>query len=167
MQKLFLILILGFFSACETVEITGKSIDPSQFSKKLTGEWFYVGTFSHLVDYKCIVCEGTEPEKAIYKMTFKEDGTLSGRVNALIAQGKFSLKDTKEDASNNITGSITITDFTFLNKPPQTQDDTEFIEIFENASSVYFDVNSSKTYDILQLTSKNKSSSFIAMVKKK
>jgi hypothetical protein len=167
MQKLFLILALGFFTSCETVEIADKSIEAPQLTKKMTGEWFYVGTFSHLIGYKCIVCEGYEPEKAIYKMTFNENGSLAGRVNLLIIQGKFELKDTKEDATKNISGSITITDFTLLNKPPQTQADTDFIEIFENASSVYFDVNSSKTYNILQLTSKNKASSFIAMVKKK
>jgi Pyruvate/2-oxoacid:ferredoxin oxidoreductase delta subunit len=167
MQKLLLILALVLFTACETVEIAEKNIEPTQLSKKMTGEWFYVGTFSHLADYGCIVCEGYDPEKAIYKMTFKEDGTLSGRINLLISQGKFGLKDTKEGVMKNMTGTIAITEFNFLNKPPQTQADTDFIEIFENASFVYIDVNSSKTYDILQLTSKNKSNSFIAMAKKK
>ncbi len=167
MKSLFLVIIAYFLFACETIEVAEKPIEATQLAKSMTGEWYYVGTFSHLADYKCLICEGFDESKAIYKMTFKEDGTFSGRVNLLITQGKYSLKDTKEDLQKNISGTITVSELNFLNKPPQTQADTDFIDTFENASSIYMDVNSSKSYNLLQFTSKNKPNTYIVMAKKK
>ena len=83
MKNLLLFFIISFAS-CQS-----KILSPQN---SILGEWHYVGTFSHLEDYKCLVCEDYDYEKSKYTLFLNSDSTYSAKINLLIAQGTFSFK---------------------------------------------------------------------------
>lgn len=98
-------------------------------------EWHYVGIFSHLEDYKCLVCEDYDCKKSKYTLFFNSDKTYSAKINVLIAQGTFSFKNLNFIKLYE-TGSFVNTKLQILNKPPQTEADTKFIALFKNTNSL-------------------------------
>lgn len=136
----------------------------------LSGEWRYVGEFSHNADYRCIICPEFDYERSIYKITFKEDGTFDARINLLIGKGNYEGKPSANATSMNYYGEISITNLQFLNKPLETEADTEFKQKFVESNSFVQNTKANNTfgYDELILNLKNsKINEYLLFVRKK
>jgi hypothetical protein len=117
--------------ACKQADIQ-PAINADKVS--LSGEWRYVGKFSHLADYKCIVCPEFDYEKSIYKVTFKEEGTFDIRINLLIGKGNYLGKADANATATTYYGIVSMTDLQILNKPLETEADSEFKQNFSNTA---------------------------------
>ncbi len=93
-------------------------------SSEIIGEWRYVGNFSHLADYKCLICPNYDYENEKYQVTFSSNGEITAKVNLLIVKGKYSIQNNK----------LTIHSFDRLNKPAETLQDGSFINDFLRAN---------------------------------
>jgi hypothetical protein len=111
-----LLFVLLFLNSC--TKSTAISPNPD-----LVGEWRYVGNFSHLADYKCLVCPTYDYENEKYQVNFKPDSSIEAKVNLLIIKGKYSIEKDK----------LTIQSFDRLNKPAETPKDGAFINDFLKA----------------------------------
>lgn len=145
MKNLLLFFIISFAS-CQS-----KILSPQN---SILGEWHYVGTFSHLEDYKCLVCEDYDYEKSKYTLFLNSDSTYSAKINLLIAQGTFSFKNHNFSKLYE-TGAFVNTKLQILNKPPQTEADSKFIELFKNSNSFYVTIKSGNDkFSLLNLSKK-------------
>jgi hypothetical protein len=162
----YIFLFVSTSWACKQTDIQPININKIM----LTGEWRYVGKFSHLADYRCIVCPEFDYEKSIYKVTFKEDGSFDIRINLLIGKGNYVGKPDINATTTNYFGSIDLTDLQILNKPLETEADSEFKQNFSNVAMFS---QSTKTfnpfgYDELSLTlNKPNSTDYLVFVRKK
>lgn len=156
-MKSFMAILVSaiYLLACQV-----KQIEPAN----LTGEWRYVGNFSHLADYRCIICPEFDYDKSIYRFTVQEDNTFSTRINLLIGNGKISTT-AKESTANTWMGDFRITDLQILNKPYETQADSDFKENFQKAYNYYMSNQNSTTYDQLNLT--YEANSYLVFVRRK
>jgi hypothetical protein len=161
-----------FLFVCTSWACRQTAIQPIVSAEELTlsGEWRYVGKFSHSADYRCIICPEFDYEKSIYKVTFKEDGTFDIRINLLIGKGNYSGKlDIKSTATNSY-GAINITDLQILNKPLETEADTKFQQRFRDINSFNQNTKANNTfgYDELNLNLKTSNlSEYLLFVRKK
>ena len=136
----------------------------------LSGEWRYVGKFSHATDYRCIVCPEFDYEKSIYKVTFREDGTFDIRINLLIGKGNYLGKPDIKSTATNYYGEINITDLQILNKPLETEADSEFQQKFRDINSFSQNTKANNTfgYDELNFNLKTSNlSEYLLFVRKK
>ncbi len=145
MKNLLLVFIVSFAS-CQS-----KILSPQN---SILGDWHYVGTFSNLVDYRCLVCEDYDYEKSKYNLLFNADNTYSARINLLIAQGTFTFKTLNFNKLFE-NGDFENTKLQILNKPPQTEADSKFIELFEKSNSFYATIKSGNDkFSLLNLSKK-------------
>jgi hypothetical protein len=152
--RLLLILTVASFGCQSSTE--------SNYAPKSTllGQWCFVGQFSHLADYKCLICPNFDPDKSIYKLNFNIDGTFDAKINLLIGKGNYQNKEQQNNYNPQIykdlftaNGSFGISNLSFLNKPPQTNQDTEFIKNLESCTLFYQTTHSaSQPYDELSMT---------------
>jgi hypothetical protein len=119
-------------------------------AEELKGEWRYVGTFSHLADYTCLVCPDFDYEKSLYRITFSDSSRLSARINLLIATGTY-LVFPQEKMNGNDLGKFELTQLQILNKPPETAEDSQFQNRLRNSNSYYVVYENDGPYDYLQL----------------
>lgn len=145
MKNLFLVFIVSFAS-CQSNRLSPQN--------SMLGEWHYVGNFGNLTDYKCLVCEDFDYEKSKYNLIFNADNTYSARINLLIAQGTFTYKTLNFNKLFE-SGDFENTKLQILNKPPQTEADSKFIELFEKSNSFYLTIKSDNDkYSLLNLSIK-------------
>ncbi len=161
-----------FLFVCTSWACKQTAIQPIAAAEKVTflGEWRYVGKFSHLADYRCIVCPDFDYEKSIYKVTFKEDGTFDIRINLLIGKGNYLAKPDIKSTATNPYGAVNITDLQILNKPLETEADTEFQQRFRDVISFSQNTKAKNTYgyDELNLNLKTSNlSEYLLFVRKK
>jgi hypothetical protein len=161
-----------FLFVCTSWACKQADIQPAINADKVTlsGEWRYVGKFSHLADYKCIVCPEFDYEKSIYKVTFKEDGTFDIRINLLIGKGNYAGKPDVNATSTTYYGNVSMKDLQILNKPLETEADSEFKQNFSNV--ILFNQNTKAAnsfgYDELILSlNKPYSTDYLLFVRKK
>jgi hypothetical protein len=136
----------------------------------LTGEWRYVGKFSHNADYKCLICPEFDYEKSIYRITFREDGTFDARINLLIGKGDYAGKPNSNATTTNYFGDINITNLQILNKPPETEADSDFQQKLLDSNSFNQNTKANNTfgYDELVLNLKTTNlSEYLLFVRKK
>ena len=126
----------------------------------LSGEWRYVGKFSHNADYRCLVCPEFDYEKSIYRITFKEDGTFDARINLLIGKGNYAGKPNVKATSTNYYGEINITNLQILNKPLETEADGEFKQKFVDSNSFSQNTKAGNTFGYDELIMNLKTSNF-------
>ncbi len=137
---------------------------------KLSGEWRYVGRFSHAADYKCIICPDYDYEKSIYRITFNEDGTFDARINFLIGKGNYLGKPNSNATPTNYYGDINITNLQIINKPSETEADGAFQQRFldSNSFSQNTKAGNSFGFDELNLNLKTSNlSEYLLFVRKK
>jgi hypothetical protein len=125
-----------FLFVCTSWACKQADIQPTINTEKVTlsGEWRYVGKFSHAADYKCTVCPEFDYGKSIYKVTFREDGTFDIRINLLIGKGNYAGKPDVNATATTYYGSVSMTDLQILNKPLETEADSEFKQNFTNVA---------------------------------
>jgi hypothetical protein len=163
----YISLFVCILLACKQTDI-----QPMASAEKATflGEWRYVGRFSHSADYRCTVCPEFDYEKSIYKVTFKEDNTFDVRINLLLGKGNYVVKSDTKSTPANAYGTIDITDFQILNKPFETEEDTEFQQRFRDINFFSHNTKANNTfgYDELNLNLKTSNlSEYLLFVKKK
>jgi hypothetical protein len=139
----YILLFVCTFWACKQAEI-----QPIVSAEKATflGEWRYVGKFSHSADYRCLICPEFDYEKSIYQVTFKEDGTFDIRINLLIGKGNYLVKSDINSTATNSYGTVDIRDLQILNKPFETEADTEFQQRFRDINSFSQNTKASNTF---------------------
>lgn len=145
---LYAIILSVSFWGCNS-----KTVNP-EANIPLTGEWLYVGTFSHLGNYACYVCPNFKPEDVIYKLTFDDNTkTINGRVRNLIIKAEYDTKLAGESTEEVRIGEFSITDFKVLNKPWENEEDAIFQANLKKASSFRLARSTENTrYDELQLS---------------
>lgn len=167
MKTIFCIfLFLSSIWACKDAVIQPVTMD----KVTLSGEWRYVGKFSHNADYRCLICPEFEYEKSIYRITFKEDGTFDTRINLLIGKGNYAGKPNVNATSTNYYGEINIINLQILNKPLETEDDGEFkLKLVDsNSFTQNTKANNSFGFDELLLNLKTSNlSEYLLFVRKK
>ena len=145
-------------------------VEPNVLVNKipLTGEWRYVGKYNTAGDYKCIICPEFDYDKSIYQITFNADGTFSARINFLIGRGTYKSIETSNPSITQSIGDLTITDLQILNKPLETEKDSEFKNNFVKTTTFTQDIKSINPfgYDELNLFIKN-SQNYYVFVRKK
>ncbi len=144
----YIFLFLSILWACKKTDI-----QPNTNKITLLGEWRYVGKFNTAADYLCYVCPNFDYEKSIYKVIFKEDGSFDIRINLLIGKGNYTGKPNVNATAPLYYGDVSITNLQILNKPFETETDSEFQQRFREVKSFY---QSTKTdnpfgYDELHL----------------
>ena len=153
-----LIIVLFVFAnllACQ-------SSSESQYVPKSSriGQWRYVGKFSHLADYACFVCPNFDYDKSLYQLTFNTDGSVDTRINLLIGKATYQSQEQQNNYNPQIykdlftaSGTFSIKNLSFSNRPPQTIADTEFIANL-NSSNIFHQTTytANQTYDELSLT---------------
>jgi hypothetical protein len=131
----------------------------------LLGEWHYVGTLDNTSTNKCLICDNYVFKTSPYYLIFKEDNIYSGRINLLISEGKYELLK-KKNTDNKYTGEFKNIEFRILNKPFETEADSKFKVLFEQAEEFeIINKNTSQVYDILNLRS-SKSDEYLQFVRK-
>lgn len=145
---LYAFLLSIFLSECNSKEVTPEE-NPS-----LTGEWLYVGTFSHLADYACYVCPDFKPEDVIYKLAFNANSnSINGQIRNLIITANYETELASESTDEVQIGTFKITDFKVLNKPFETQEDGIFKNDLQRIFSYRLAQSTeNKIYDELQLS---------------
>jgi hypothetical protein len=161
-----------FVFVCTSWACKQSDIQPTINAEKVTlsGEWRYVGKFSHLADYRCIVCPEFDYEKSIYKVTFKEDGSFDIRINLLIGKGNYIGKPDTKSTATNYYGEVSISDLQILNKPLETEADSEFQQNFRDINSFSQNTKAGNLfgYDELGFNLKtSKFSEYLLFVRKK
>jgi hypothetical protein len=162
-----------FLFVCTLWACKKTDIQPVTSKITLSGEWRYVGKFNNATDYLCYVCPNFDYEKSIYKVTFKEDGTFDIRINLLIGKGNYAGKPNVNATSTLYYGDVGMTNLQILNKPFETEADSEFQQKFKGVKSFY---QSTKTtnpfgYDELNLflpaSTKSGIADYLLFVRKK
>lgn len=151
----FLFISVIFLFSCKVENVSPKSI---------SGEWKYVGDFSSLASYKCLVCPEFDYDKSIYSVTFNNDNTFNARINLLIGKGNFE-NSPLELNENYTSGKFSIKNLQILNKPPQTEADSYYMDKLELAKSYLISPSDNTAYDMLQLAYKD--TSYLLFVRKK
>lgn len=131
---------------------------------KFLGEWHYVGTLDNTTTNKCLICDNYKFKPSQYYLIFKSDKTYSGRINLLISEGKYEIVNQK-NLDEKFTGEFKNLEFRILNKPFETEADSKFKMLFEQAEE--FEIiskNSTQAYDILNLSS-SKSDEYLQFVR--
>jgi hypothetical protein len=162
---LYLSMFIIILGACSSTKV-----EPTVSINKipLTGEWRYVGKYSVLADYKCLVCPEFNYDKSIYQITFNADGTFTARINLLIGKGTYTGKENATSTTTQSSGDLTITELQILNRPLETEKDSEFKDNFSKTSTFYQDIKGSNPfgYDELSLHIQ-KSTNYMILVRKK
>jgi hypothetical protein len=141
-----LLLILGVFQ-CDKPEVNAENV--------LVGEWRYVGTYSHTVDYECYVCDNFDYNKCIYRINFEDANNYSANINLLTAKGVYNVGLDKNDGSI-VSGTFENIDMQILNKPFETPADTKVKNMLLESTGFYVALNARKKgYDELTLSSNN------------
>lgn len=161
----FLSMFFVILGACSSTKV-----EPNLAISKIpiTGEWRYVGKFDVSANYKCIVCPEFNYEKSIYQVTFNSDGTFSTRINLLIGTGTYTVKENSTSTTTQSTGDLTITGLQILNKPLETEQDSEFKDNFTKIGTYSQNIKASNSfgYDELSLQIQ-KSADYMILVRKK
>jgi hypothetical protein len=161
----FLSMFFFLLGACSSTKV-----EPNIVVSKIpiTGEWRYVGKFNIAANYKCIVCPEFDYAKSIYQITFNSDGTFSTRINLLIGTGTYTAKENSTSTSTQSSGDITITGLQILNKPLETEQDSEFKDNFTKINTFSQNIKTSNPfgYDELSLQIQ-KSADYMVFVRKK
>lgn len=158
-MKYIIAIFLGLITCFSCIE---DKIIPEN---KLLGEWHYVGTLDNTSTNKCLICDNYVFKTSPYYLIFKEDNIYSGRINLLISEGKYELFNQK-NTDNKFTGEFKNIEFRILNKPFETEADSKFKVLFEQAEEFeIINKNTSQVYDILNLRS-SKSDEYLQFVRK-
>ncbi|MCP9765397.1 hypothetical protein [Lacihabitans soyangensis] len=154
-KTLIVFLVLGVFR-CDRTEVIAE--------KGLAVEWRYVGTFSHLVDYKCFICDGYDFEKSKYVINFLDANNYTANINLLRGKGEYSVSF--EDTGNEtISGTFENLNLQILNKPYENQEDSKFQAMFsESTNFTLVQKSNNEIYDQLTLGSNN--SEYLLFVRK-
>jgi hypothetical protein len=169
-MKLFVYI---FLFVCISWACKKTDIQPAINEVTLSGEWRYVGKFNTAADYLCYVCPTFDYEKSIYKVTFKEDGTFYIRINLLIGKGNYAGKPDKNATATLYYGDVSMTNLQILNKPFETEADSEFQQRFKEVKSFYLSTKTDNPfgYDELGLylpaSTKSSTSDYLIFVRKK
>ncbi len=140
MAHALLLLSSIYLFACE-----GSVLQPSSF---LLGEWYYVGTFDSSVASSCPQCEKFTYEQTLNTLTIKDQNAFGGKINLLISTGSYLSSMVYQDDSTE-SGQFQVLFHTFLNKPPQTVEDTQYINLFEQMDG--YTISNGTKYDKLSL----------------
>jgi hypothetical protein len=169
-MKLFVYI---FLFVCISWACKKTDIQPAINEVTLSGEWRYVGKFNTAADYLCYVCPTFDYEKSIYKVTFKEDGTFYIRINLLIGKGNYAGKPNVNATTTLYYGDVSMTNLQILNKPFETEADSEFQQRFKEVKSFYLSTKTDNPfgYDELGLylpaSTKSSTSDYLIFVRKK
>ncbi len=146
--------------ACEKAEVENIT------ANNILGEWRYVRTTKMLSSSVCYDnCLDFDYENSKYKIIFGADGKLTGNVNLLVINGKYTLNNQKQTL-NTINSELVISDIQILNKPPQTEADTKILEFLEKSKNLLFETQDNKTtYNYLSVY--NSSDEYLFFVRKK
>ncbi|HLO45704.1 MAG TPA: hypothetical protein VK175_15300 [Leadbetterella sp.] len=130
----------------------------------LSGEWHYVGTFSHLADYKCFVCDDYDYDKSLYRIRFSDANNYTAKINLLNAKGEYNVSFENSD-SENMSGTFENLNLQILNKPYETEADGKFQAMFLEATNFgIVPKQDGQKYDQLMLGSNN--SEYLLFVRK-
>jgi hypothetical protein len=157
MQKIILFIFLGLMACSSSNSPTPETISP----QLLVGQWRYVGTFSHLIDYRCVICPNFDFEKSLYFFNLQSDGQFDMRVNLLFVQGQMLFKPRPGMPE---AGDFSLLKFQIGNTPPETRQDTEFQQRFQLSSAFSYSKYSHPNYDQLLLSQQ---SEYLLFVRKK
>lgn len=163
---LFIFILLSSIWACKDAGV--QNIIENKAT--LSGEWRYVGKYSHAADYLCTVCPSFDYEKSIYNITFKEDGTFDIKINLLIGKGSYVSKPSANATLANYFGEITITNLQILNKPLEMEADSEFKQKILDSISFSQNINAKNIFgfDEFVLNQKGSNNSeYLLFVRKK
>jgi hypothetical protein len=149
----FLILVFSLIG-CSNEELKPQSI---------LGEWRYVGTFDHRANYACYICPNFDFKKSIYRIDFMENASFSGKVNLLIVAGNYDISQTISYI-NSYSGVIQIKNYRLLNKPPETEQDGDFQNLFKAITNFNISINAAQGFD--QLSLGNSSYDYILFARK-
>jgi hypothetical protein len=161
----FLSMFFVILGACSSTKV-----EPNVSISKIpiTGEWRYVGKFNIAANYKCIVCPEFNYEKSIYQITFNSDGTFSTRINLLIGTGTYTVKESSTSTSTQSSGDLTITGLQILNKPLETEQDSEFKDNFTKIGTYSQNIKASNSFGYDELNMQiQKSNDYMVFVRKK
>jgi hypothetical protein len=161
----FLSMFFVILGACSSTKV-----EPNVSISKIpiTGEWRYVGKFNIAANYKCIVCPEFNYEKSIYQITFNSDGTFSTRINLLIGTGTYTVKESNTSTSTQSSGDLTITGLQILNKPLETEQDSEFKDNFTKIGTYSQNIKASNSFGYDELNMQiQKSNDYMVFVRKK
>lgn len=151
------VLLSILFFGCKS-----NNVNP-EVNASLTGQWLYVGTFSHLANYACFVCPNFKPEAVIYKLTFNDNAnSINGRVRNLIITVNYETELASESTKEVQIGTFSISNFKVLNKPWETEEDRIFQNDLQKAFSYRLAQSTeNKIYDELQLSTKDDALIFV------
>lgn len=151
------VLLSILFFGCKS-----NNVNP-EVNTSLSGEWLYVGTFSHLANYACFVCPDFKPEDVIYKLTFNDNAnSINGRVRNLIITVNYETELASESTKEVQIGTFSISNFKVLNKPWETEEDRIFQNDLQKAFSYRLAQSTeNKIYDELQLSTKDDALIFV------
>ena len=157
----FLSLLFILLGAC-----SNNDDDPTILLTKtpILGEWRYVGNFKAATDNKCIVCPEFNYDKSIYQITFNSDNTFSVRINFLIGKGTYTLKENSNSTYIQSVGDLLIKDFQILNKPMETEKDTEFKDNFTKISTFSQKIKASNPFGFDELNLRIQNSSDLNVI---
>lgn len=160
MKKTFL--LYAVILSASLLGCNSKNVNP-EVNTSLTGEWLYVGTFSHLANYACFVCPEFKPEDVIYKLTFNENAnSINGRVRNLIITANYETELASESTKEVQIGTFSISNFKVLNKPWETEEDRIFQNDLQKAFSYRLARSTENNrYDELQLSTKDDALIFV------
>jgi hypothetical protein len=126
--------------------------EPSQ----ILGEWRYVGNFSHLASYKCIICSDFNYDTSLYSLNLVDNTSVTGRINKVGFSAKYVV---------NNNGKFSMDNIKYAGIPNLTENDGLYVERI-STSTDFGVLKDTPTYDILILTY-DSGRNFLAFARKK